>query len=144
MKTFASLALLLLTSTACTSLQSVSVTNIPRERGKPVEASANNPAFLGLHFSNDFADELPDELRQQCPNGKVTGIYSKYESTWYVLVQNREVTAKGYCVPNEVRAAAPARTSPPPPAVPPPLPAPPPAPEPAPEAAPAPTTELRP
>jgi hypothetical protein len=99
--------LLVLVSTGCTSLQSVSVTNIPRERGKPVEATANNPAFLGIHFDNDFADDLPDELRAQCANGKVTGIYSKYESTWYVLVQNRSVTAKGYCVPNDYVTVAP-------------------------------------
>lgn len=85
----------------CASLQSVSVTNIPRERGRPVEASADNPAFLGLHFDNDFADGLPDELRRQCPDGKVTGIYSKYQSTWYVLVQTREVTVHGYCVAAE-------------------------------------------
>lgn len=85
-------------SSGCASLESVSVTNIPSERGRPVEASADNPAFLGIHFSNGFADELPDQLRRQCPSGKVTGIYSKYESTWYVLVQNRSVVVKGYCV----------------------------------------------
>lgn len=107
MKALLLTGLLLLANTACTSLQSLSVTNIPRERGKPVEATANNPAFLGIHFDNDFADDLPDELRAQCPNGKVTGIYSKYESTWYVLVQNRSVTAKGYCVPKDYVALAP-------------------------------------
>lgn len=140
MKALLFLGLLALGSTACTSLQSVSVTNIPRERGKPVEASADNPAFLGLHFDNDFADDLPDELRAQCPNGKVTGIYSKYESTWYVLVQNREVTVKGYCVPNEHRAAAP---PPPAPAAPVPT-APVPAPAPVlPEPPPAPAPEAR-
>lgn len=101
-------ALVLVTGTGCASLQSVSVTNIPRERGRPVEATADNPAFLGLHFDNDFADDLPDELRRQCPGGKVTGIYSKYESTWYVLVQNRSVTAKGYCVKGDEPVAAPA------------------------------------
>jgi hypothetical protein len=100
----------------CASLQSVSVTNIPRERGRPVEASADNPAFLGLHFDNDFADGLPDDLRRQCPDGKVTGIYSKYQSTWYVLVQTREVTVHGYCVVPEPQAAAPAPAAAPPPA----------------------------
>lgn len=113
----------------CASLQSVSVTNIPRERGRPIEANADNPAFLGIHFSNDFADDLPDELRRQCPNGKVTGIYSKYESTWYVLVQNREVTVHGYCVmpePKPTPAAVPAATAPaPPPLSPPSFPSPP-------------------
>jgi hypothetical protein len=103
-------AWVLVVTSGCASLQSVSVTNIPRERGRPITANADNPAFLGIHFSNDFADGLPEELRRQCPNGKVTGIYSKYESTWYVLVQNRELTLRGYCVPPEPKpsAAAPA------------------------------------
>ena len=88
----------------CASLQSVSMSNIPRERGRPIQATENNVAFLGIHFDNSFADAVPDRLRRQCPNGKVTGIYAKYESTWYVLVQNRSVTAKAYCVPTETPA----------------------------------------
>ena len=98
--------LLLCAGSGCASLQSVSVTNIPRERGRPVTANADNVAFLGIHFSNDFADGLPDDLRRQCPHGKVTGIYSKYENTWYVLVENREVTVHGYCVTDEAKHSA--------------------------------------
>jgi hypothetical protein len=121
-------------ASGCASLQSVSVTNIPSERGRPVEATADNTAFLGIHFDNDFADELTDELRSQCPDGKVTGIYSKYESTWYVVVQNRSVTARGYCVRGEQAAApAPKPAAPAVPAAPlPPAPAAPPAAEPVP------------
>jgi hypothetical protein len=115
-------SLLFCASGGCASLESVSVTNIPRERGRPVQASADNPAFLGIHFSNGFADELPDELRRQCPRGKVTGIYSKYESTWYVLVQNRSVTVKGYCVTGD-GPRSPFSQSPTPGAAPPPAPA---------------------
>ena len=96
---FALLAMTLFSALGCASLQSVSLTSIPRERGTPIEATKNNVAFLGIHFDNDFADEVPEDLRRQCPNGKVTGIYAKYESTWYVLLQNRSVTAKAYCVP---------------------------------------------
>lgn len=93
-------------ASGCASLQSISVTNIPRERGRLVEAEATNPAFLGIHFSNGFADGLTDELRAQCPNGRVSGIYAKYESRWYVLVQSRIVTVRGYCVAKEQPVAA--------------------------------------
>jgi hypothetical protein len=97
----------------CASLQSVSMTNIPAERGHRVEATADNMAFLGIHFDNDFADDVPEELRQQCPHGKVTGIYSKYESTWYVVVQNRSVTVSGYCVmPVAQNTPAPVKAAP--------------------------------
>lgn len=124
MKTLSSVILAfsaLLSCAGCASLQSVSMTNIPRgsERAHPIEATENNVAFLGIHFTNSFADGVPEDLRRQCPYGKVTGVYAKYESKWYVLVENRSVTAKAYCVPAEV-AEAPAIAPPtaPPPAPP--------------------------
>ena len=115
MKTFRLVTLLAAIAGApgCASLQSVSMTNIPVERGHRVEATADNMAFLGIHFDNDFADDVPDELRAQCPHGKVTGIYSKYESTWYVVVQNRSVTVSGYCVtPIAQNTPAPVKATP--------------------------------
>jgi hypothetical protein len=89
---------LLAAPSACTSLQSMSVTAVPKERDRPVRAEASNTAFLGIHFDNDFADDLRDELRRKCPHGRVTGIYTKYETTWVVVVETRTVTATGYCV----------------------------------------------
>ena len=82
----------------CTSLQTVSVTQIPKDRSKPVQVEENNTAFLGIHFDNDFVDEIPAQLQEQCRGGKVTGILTKYETTWYVIIQTRTVTATGYCV----------------------------------------------
>jgi hypothetical protein len=90
----------------CASLQSVSVTSIPRDRTHVVSADEDNVAFLGIHFSNAFADPLRDRLKEQCPHGKVTGIYTKYETVWYFIVQKRQVTATGYCVEGETPANA--------------------------------------
>ena len=89
----------------CASLQSVSVTAVPQQRDHMVQAEADNVAFLGIHFSNSFADGLRDELREQCPDGRVTGIFTKYETYWYVLVERRQVIATGYCVPAKGDAA---------------------------------------
>ena len=83
---------------ACTSLQSVSVTQIPTDRSKPVHAEASSTALFGIHFDNDFVDNLRDDLVRQCPNGKVTGILTKHENTTYVIVSTRKVIATGYCV----------------------------------------------
>lgn len=83
---------------ACAQLQSISITEIPQQRDRVVKAEADNFAFLGLHFSNDFVDELRDQLREQCPNGRVTGILTKYQTYWYFLLERREVTARGFCV----------------------------------------------
>jgi hypothetical protein len=118
-----------LSCVGCASLQSVSMTNIPRgaERARPIQARENNLAFLGIHFDNAFADGVPEDLRRQCPNGKVTGVYAKYETKWYVLVEDRSVTAKAYCVPAEATQTPAAATGtpvlPPPPAAPPAAPA---------------------
>jgi hypothetical protein len=98
---------------SCASLRSVSMTSVPRDRSRPVEASEDNVAFLGIHFDNEFVDELPARLQAQCPGGKVRGVYTKYESYWYVLVQQRVVTARGYCTyePATRAQAAPPRPS---------------------------------
>lgn len=115
-KTFASIFGLLsfVAATGCASLQSVSVTAVPSERSHKVQADASNTAFLGIHFDNDFADGLREDLRRQCPHGRVTGVFTKYETYWVVLVETRTVTATGYCVAApDTRATA--RSIPPPP-----------------------------
>lgn len=83
---------------ACTSLQSVSVTQIPSDRSRPLHAEVSNTALLGIHFDNDFVQELTADLMRQCPHGRVTGILTKQESSLYVVVQTRRVIATGYCV----------------------------------------------
>jgi len=89
---FATLAM-----TGCASLKSVSVTSIPPNRSEKVEASVSKWIFLGLNFDNDYVDELTDKLRQNC-SGKVTGLLTKYESTYYFIISKDEITATGYCV----------------------------------------------
>ena len=82
----------------CTSLQSVSVTQIPSDRSRPLHAEVSNTAFLGIHFTNDFIEPLTAKLMAECPRGRVTGILTKQESSLYVIVQTRRVVATGYCV----------------------------------------------
>ena len=88
----------LATLAGCTSLQSVSVTQIPSDRSRPLHAEVSNTALLGIHFSNDFLEPLTMDLMRQCPRGRVTGILTKQESSLYVIVQTRRVVATGFCV----------------------------------------------
>jgi hypothetical protein len=88
----------LATLAGCTSLQSVSITQIPSDRSRPLHAEVSNTALLGIHFSNDFIEPLTGDLMRQCPRGRVTGILTKQESSVYVVVQVRRVIATGYCV----------------------------------------------
>jgi hypothetical protein len=99
---------------ACTSLDSVSVTQIPGDRSRPVHAEVDNTALFGIHFDNDFVEELTPKLMAQCPHGRLTGILTKHESTSYFVVSTRTVSASAYCVYDApsapaVAAIAPAR-----------------------------------
>jgi hypothetical protein len=84
--------------TGCTSLQSVSVTQVPTDRSRPLRAEVTNTALLGIHFDNEFLDALMPQLMQQCPRGRITGLLTKQESSLYVIVATRRVIATGYCV----------------------------------------------
>ena len=85
---------------SCVSLKTVSLTQIPKKRSRPVQASADKTIFLGFNFDNNFVDTLTGRLKDQCRNGRISGILTKDEITNYFLfiVWNRKVTARGYCV----------------------------------------------
>jgi hypothetical protein len=119
-RSFYALALLAV-APACTHLQSVSVTQIPADRSRPVRAEVNNPALFGIHFDNSFVEDLTPQLMAQCPHGRLTGLLTKYENTTYVLVSTRTVITTGYCVYDAapVVAAAPQPTLRPQPPTPP-------------------------
>jgi len=100
------LPLLLSSLPACTTLQSVSVTQVPVDRSRPMRAEVTNTALLGIHFDNDFLDDLMPQLLRQCPRGRITGLLTKEESSLYVIVATRRVIATGFCV-YDTPAAAP-------------------------------------
>ena len=83
---------------SCTSLRTVSLTQIPKNRSKKVYAEVSKTIFLGFNFDNDFVDQLTSKLRARCKNGKITGILTKDEQTFYFLTTNRKISARGYCV----------------------------------------------
>lgn len=85
------------TLTACVSLDSVSLTQLPEDRERLVSASASDIVFLGFTTQNDFVDEAVDNLKAKCRGGKLSGILTKHQTTAYVLVFKREVIASGYC-----------------------------------------------
>lgn len=98
MRALLAAAFLLSAATGCASLESVSMTQVPKERGTPVSAQSSSWGFLGIFFSNSFADEAVDELRRQCPTGKLMGVFTKHENRFYLLVLERRVNVTGMCV----------------------------------------------
>jgi hypothetical protein len=95
-------------TTGCASLNSVSVTPIPAQRKNIVQSQHSKLIFLAFNFDNDFVDDVVTDLKQQCPNGKVTGLLTKDENINYFLyfVWRKQITATGYCVPHGTSTAA--------------------------------------
>lgn len=100
MKKFIAAMALLMGNTACTHLNSVSLTQIPKERKKIVSADRDRWIILGLNFDNDYATDVSRTLAEKCPNGQIKGILTKDEFTNYFLflVVKRNVSARGYCI----------------------------------------------
>jgi len=93
-------ALLTLSLSGCVGLNTVSMTQVPAERDKVITTKSASWNFIGINFSNAFVDEAIEDLKKQCPTGKVEGVYTKHQTTGYVLVFKREVIVSAYC--NEV------------------------------------------
>lgn len=98
MKSF--ILLLTLIFSACTQLNSVSVTSIPKERSQKVSAERYKFLFLLLNFDNEFVNEMEKELAQKCPNGKIQGIVTKTEAITYfpIIAHAYNIKSEGYCV----------------------------------------------
>ena len=98
MKKILSQLMLLGILSSCAHVHSVSLTPIPKNRGKTVRAETSKTIILAFNFNNDYVDTLTAKLESQCPGGKVTGILTKDQSTNYFFFHKRQVVATGYCV----------------------------------------------
>jgi hypothetical protein len=81
----------------CAHINSVSLTPIPAKRTQTVRAEVSKTIFLFFNFDNNYIDPLVNDLKQQCPDGIVSGILTKDETTSYVLVFTKRVVATGFC-----------------------------------------------
>ena len=92
--------LLVLGSVGCTHLHSLSVTTIPDDRSRPVEATGQRIVVLGLNWDNDYAAEVVSDLAKQCPDGRVSGVMTRYERALVVPIfaYAHRVHAEGFCL----------------------------------------------
>lgn len=88
---------------ACSYVNAVSQTNIPRQRHKIVRAHTSRFMVLGFNFDNDYPYPLINQLKSQCANGQVRGLLTKDITTLYFLMffWSREQFAEGYCVADQ-------------------------------------------
>ena len=97
---FVALGMILTFLSGCVHLESVSQTQIPKERSQIVKAETSKFIFLAFNFDNDYVDAVTAELKSQCPQGAVKGILTKDESVNYFLwiFHRRRISAEGFCV----------------------------------------------
>ncbi len=106
LKKFAMTLTFSLSLSACMHINSVSLTPIPSDRHKVVKAEVSKTIFLGFNFNNDYIDPLVADLQAQCPNGVISGILTKDETTTYPFVFTKHVIATGYCNTSVAKSAA--------------------------------------
>jgi hypothetical protein len=97
MKLILSFLVMSLFLSGCASVNSVSLTPIPGQKGKVVKAEVSKWVILGLTFDNQFIDPLVDDLKRKCPKGLISGILTKDETIAYFLFYKHKVTATGFC-----------------------------------------------
>ena len=90
-------SLFTLSLSGCVGLNTVSMTQVPAERDNKITTNSSSWNFIGINFSNVFVDEAIENLKSQCPTGKIEGVYTKHQTTGYVLVFKREVIVSAYC-----------------------------------------------
>ncbi len=83
----------------CVSLNSVSLTQVPKKRTNKVHANSEKWLIFMIAFDSDYVDAAANQLKNQCPGGKITGILTKDVFTNYFLgiVMKRTIEAEGYC-----------------------------------------------
>jgi hypothetical protein len=98
MKVFIHLSLLLMV-TSCAYVQSVSQTNIPKGKGRVVNAEVENNIIFLANFKNDYINEVTTKLIEKCPKGTISGLLTKHETKVYfpIIYYKEVITAQGYC-----------------------------------------------
>ncbi len=83
----------------CASINSVSLTQIPAKRDKQIEASREKLIFFAFNFDNEYIPGVVEDLMNQCPGGKITGVLTKDENINYFLyiVWKKRVSLSAFC-----------------------------------------------
>jgi hypothetical protein len=88
--------------TACTTVESISISQMPEqdERKATVEAHASTPIIFAIPFGTGYIDTARDELLGRCASGAIEGVLTKFQTTNYFLglVESQQVSMSGYCV----------------------------------------------
>jgi hypothetical protein len=103
MKQIFSISLLSLIFTACQTVESISISQIPvtKNRSNAVHSESSSPIIFGIPFGTSYIDEAEQELLSSCAApSRLEGVLSKHVSTNYFLglVTSQKVLLSGYCL----------------------------------------------
>ena len=92
--------LLILISTSCAQVRSVSQTSIPLKKGKIIKAEVEKNIFFFLNFDTSYVEQLTKELLKKCPNGNIEGVFTKDVALVYfpIVFHKDHIFAEAYCV----------------------------------------------
>jgi hypothetical protein len=92
---------------SCATVHSAYMTNVsvPSSQGRTISASSSRFVFLAFNFDNEYAFEAQQRLAAKCPEGMVTGIFTTFETKWYVFFTDFQLKARGTCVQKRSAAA---------------------------------------
>lgn len=66
-------------------------------KGKKVTASGEQFVFMDFVFDTLYVDQTYQELLSQCPNGRITGINTRYSTSHGFLSWTNKVKMTGIC-----------------------------------------------
>ena len=72
--------------------------NQPLDTYKRVEAKASQFVVMGLVRNTHYADQAFEQLLKACPEGKVTGILTRFSTSHGFFSWTNEIKMMGYCV----------------------------------------------
>lgn len=68
-------------------------------QAKVVEAEAEQFVVMGFVTQTDYADKAFERLQGTCPQGRITGIQTRYSTSLGFFSWTNKVVMKGYCTP---------------------------------------------
>lgn len=70
----------------------------PLKEYRQVAAKTNQHVFLGFVGQTDYVDDAFGKLKDQCQQGIITGIQTRYSTSHNFLSWTNTVLMRGYCV----------------------------------------------
>lgn len=66
---------------------------------KKIESEGKQFVFFGFAFDNNYVDKAYRELLDQCPDGEIIGITTRYSTSLGFLSWNNKLYVQGFCKP---------------------------------------------